>query len=208
MRHLIVTTVCGLLVAAACYPTGFDNVEETDVVLTVRDPGRDYTVNRTYVLTSTVFDLTPILDPDNPIDVSDEFDELILDTIREEMAALGYVEETDPETNRPDVGVAAGKVVQEGWVLYGYPGWNPWYPPYPPIVYPPFPVARRWRIGTLLIPIIEIGDREPDDPVVVAWFGIIDGLISSSSATNAARIEDNIRQAFEQSPYLETGAQP
>ncbi|MGF1509778.1 MAG: DUF4136 domain-containing protein [Myxococcota bacterium] len=194
--------VTAALVAGACYPTEFETTSETDVVLTIRDPDRDYSVNRTFVITSTVFDLTDLLEPTPTEELSDEFDELILDTIRDNMLDLGYREVQDLDAETPDVGVFVGKVVSETWVIYNLPGWNPWYPVFPPVFYPPFPIVGQYRFGTLFFPIIEIGDRSEEDPVIVQWLALSDGLLSTSESTNASRVVDAIDQAFEQSPYL------
>ncbi len=202
---------CILLLGAAatgagCYPTGFDTISESDVVATFQQvPETVYQRNRTFVMTSTVFDLVDITDLDcraGDDELDDRFDPTILDRVRQNMLANNYVEELQPELNPPDVGVFVGKVVCDNWSVYWYPGWGGWWGGFPPIYYP-VPVPTNYRTGTILFPIIEIGDREPDDIVNVLWHSVVDGLVSSSAANNETRIVDNIDQAFEQSPYLE-----
>jgi hypothetical protein len=38
----------------------------------------------------------------------------------------------------------------------------------------------------------------------VAWIGALDGLLSSSSATNVQGVTNGINQAFAQSPYIQS----
>jgi hypothetical protein len=194
--------------AVACYPTTFETTSQTDTVLTVEMPDVDYQANRTFVMTSTVFDLGDALGLECAESINEEFDPLIIETVRQNMVDLGYEEELDPETNPPDVGVFVGAVVCKGWVAYWYPGWGGWWGGYPPIYYP-VPIVSSYRTGTLVFPIVELGegfgDRDPEDPVTVQWFSAIDGLLSTSRNVNAQRIVENINQAFEQSPYLALG---
>ena len=86
----------------------------------------------------------------------------------------------------------AGKKVS-GWCWYYPPGW--------------YPVGYSYNTGTVLM---QMGD--PDDflnfgediEADVAWFGALDGLLSSSSTTNAQSITNGINQAFAQSPYIQS----
>lgn len=203
--------MAGLLLpfaAYACYPTSFENRSQTDVVGTIEMPDVDYQANRTFVVTSTVYDLGDALGLECAQEIDERFDPLIIDTIRERMEEFGYEEELSPDTNPPDVGVFVGAVVCEGWVAYWWPGWAGWWGPFPP-VWSPVPVVSTFRTGTLAFPMVRLGetlgDRDPDAAVEVIWYAAADGLLSSNRNANADRVRRAINQAFEQSPYLRVG---
>jgi hypothetical protein len=204
-QQLAVAIGLGLTANAACYPVFFDSTSETDAVITVEHPTEDYARNRTYVVTSTVYDLRDVIDadrlpPGQPIDRT--LEPLVLSEIKRNMDALGYEEETNPESNPPDVGVFVGAVRSTQWVFYYYPAWPPYWGYYPPVYYPPTVVPTGYAFGTLFMAMVPLRDRSIDDALEPIWLGVIDGLLSSSSATNASRVERSINQAFSQSPYL------
>lgn len=199
MRKLLLITC--LTVSMGCYQ-GFDSVDDSDVVITVEDDDTDYETIQTYVISDVVYDLDDLQRAPDGTRLTD-FDAVILDTIDENMADLGYQLETDPENNPPDVAVLVGGVVSTNWTWVWLPGWDPWWPDYPPSYYPPVGIPASYKVGTLVMVMAQIGDRQQDDPVEISWVGLLDGVVSSRQSTNERRVVDSINQAFRQSPYLD-----
>ena len=196
--------VLALFASLSCYPSGPSDVTDRDTVMTAFDPAMDFGAVRTWAMPDEVF-VTEGSD-DN---VTDEFDELILDRVAENMAKLGYVREMNPEVNGADavVIVQKSKRTSTGWVpgvppgWCGWPGWGfPGWGCYPPF-YPWIPVSVT--TGSVFVEMYDPNkptkDSEPELPAV--WGAVLNGL-ASGSTTSAARIRDGIDQAFAQSPYL------
>jgi hypothetical protein len=126
------------------------------------------------------------------------------------MLNYGYVLEDEPETDDPDLVMVAGLTITR-WTGYvpGYPwypgwGWGPWYPGYP--WYPGWTPGYTYSYdtGTIVIDMFdfETWDHDTGD-IDVIWTGGMNGILSSSSSYNSDRVQGGIRQAFEQSTYLE-----
>ena len=77
------------------------------------------------------------------------------------------------------------------------PGWGTWYP---------FPVDYFYRSGSIFIDMIDEAEiEEGEDPYIsVLWTGSINGIMVDTSEGAAERLNANINQAFDQSPYLAT----
>jgi hypothetical protein len=156
-------------------------------------------------------------DPDDETsgDVSREYDDLVLGLVRSNLEALGYTEETDPGDNPPDVFVIVWVTTAEWlsnssedwWDMWGwYPHWpTSWGPAWG--TYYPYPVEYYYRAGSIFIDMIyEVEFEEGQDPYVwVIWSGSVNGLLVDTPEGAEQRLTDNINQAFDQSPYLETG---
>ena len=196
--------------AAACYPGSISDIGEADLVLTAYDTTFDFSGASTYFLIDSVI---RVGDGDEEVDTT--FDDDILAKIASEMEALGYTAVDTTGGNVPDVFVAVGTNSSTfGWWVPGgcwycwypgYPGWGPgWgYPGYPG--YPWYPgggYGGTYQTGSVAI---VIGDATPVEGEPAAyWGGVINGLLSSSTANTAARLNRLIEQAFDQSPYLGT----
>jgi hypothetical protein len=196
--------------AAACYPGSISDIGEADLVLTAYDTTFDFGPLGSYFLIDS---LIRVGDDDEEVD--DSFDDDILAAVASEMEALGYVAADSTSGIAPDVVVAVGAnsstfgwwVPGGCWYCYypGYPGWGPgWgYPGYPG--YPWYGgggYGGTYQTGSLAIVIANAGPVAGEDGVY--WGAVINGLLSSSTANTAARVERLIGQAFDQSPYLAT----
>ncbi len=201
-KFLLLGVLC---LTMGCYQ-GFDSISDTDVVITIEDDDTDYAAIRTYVISDIVYDLDDLQSAPDGSRVTD-FDALILDTIDDNMVELGYQLETDPETKPPDVAILVGGVVSTNWSWVWIPSWDPWWPDYPPSYYPPVAIPASYKVGTLVMVMAQVGDRQPDDPVEISWVGLMDGLVASRQSTNETRVVSSINQAFGQSPYLKRGDQ-
>lgn len=204
-------TLTAVVALAGCYPgsTNLDD-EDYDIVLTVHDDEVDFSTYRTYVLPDTVIHIE---DSDNvdTIELSREYDDLILDIADANMQALGYVEEPDPENNAPDLILLASAIGTESteWFYSGWWGYWGWYPGYPPGwgpgwgwgAPPGYIGGVRIEQGSVMLTLIDptLADAESEE-VPVVWAGAMRGLLSGGAAES--RITESLNQAFDQSPYL------
>ena len=86
------------LLLTRCYPSEDFTVEELDTVITNYDEDEDYSRFTTFAVPDSV----ARIGGDGSEDPG-PFDDLILDLVRSNMLDLGYIEETDPEINTPDL---------------------------------------------------------------------------------------------------------
>ena len=196
----------------SCAPdSGFNSVEDYDIVVTFYDPDIDYGAFETYAMPDSVVHLG------DTEDIITDYDDLILDEVAENFESYGYTEESNPLQNPPDVVVLVSALgadwttvtTYDWWAYWGwYPGWG-YYPYYGAGwgMYYPYPAysVTSYSTGSILIemyiasePIVE------EERLPAAWTAIINGLMEGSSAGIQVRITDRISQAFEQSPYLRT----
>ena len=192
--------------SVACYPDEATSVVEYDTVSTLRNDDFNFGTVVRFAMPDTILDLSD--EAENPIEITDEYDDLIIAKVRENLLALGWLESDEETDPAPEVVMILGKVAQEnisGGVWYpGYPGWGWWYPPcfgcggyYPPVL-----VTYTWNTGTVVMTLFDaesIGDGDTD--VDAVWLGGLNGVLSSS-ANAGARLTQGIDQAFTQSPYL------
>ena len=205
------TSVFGLL--TSCYNDSEDlNVEDLDIVVTAFDDTYNFNTIQTFVLPDSVVRITG--DGTGNDDDEGEFDELILDRVRQNLLDLGYAEEPDPENNASDVVVVVQTLVVDNYVIsdpyffWDYWGWYPWFPGYgygPGYGwYYPYPIIiDAYTTGTLFINMFDPqqpGTEEEQIPNV--WVGVINGLLEGSQSGLQTRIREGIDQAFDQSPYL------
>ena len=143
--------------------------------------------------------------------VDHQFDEAILQVVRNNFVNLGYQEMADPtETNKPSfvVMVSGFSNVNYGyfinnwynnwnWYWTGWwPGWgyDPYYPWAPVNVY-------SYRTGSIVVEMVGTTPRA-DEKIPVLWTGIADGLLQGSNASIQNRVTKELNQCFNQSPYL------
>ncbi len=203
---LAALAVAGSLVA--CYPGSTDLAdEEYDIVLTVRDEQVDFGAYRTYVMPDTVIHIE---NGDDTIELSRDYDDLILSLVETNMDALGYDRELDPEANGSDLILLAAAVGTESvdW-FYGYWDWWGWWPGwgyYPPGFgpgwgwgYPPGYIgAVRIEQGSVLLTLVDPAVVDEDsEELPVVWAAAVRGLLSGGNAQ--ARLTGGINQAFLQS---------
>ncbi len=216
-----------LALSAACSGGGLE-IEETDVVVTLKDEGRDYSELKTYVLTPSVADLCPTevefgdtgmgmnpggaggeagITPPNCRKADHSLDEEILAALRRNLDETGY-EEVDGEEEAPDVALFVGLVAQSHWyeasgpVYCSYDAWmwGCWYAPHTYLF--------NLTTNAIVIDMAVVSESE-DGLLSSAWTAVIQGLYASSeNKTGRERVDDAIDQAFAQSPYLKEGGSP
>ncbi len=210
----------GLGVGAACYPGEIENIQELDVVVTVQDTAANYAQFLLYAMPDTIVQINDTAE--GSVELSREHDALILSTVAQRMAQLGYVRVTIPDPpgvlppdSTPDVVMLVSTVGlnNEYYVWYpgyGYWGWWPgwgYYPPYPGYGwgYPGYWASGSYQSGTVFMDMIDPNNPPPNvEPpeLPVVWTGALNGVLGGSSASAATRLTDGINRAFDQSPYL------
>ena len=197
-----------LVVMGGCAPdSGFTNVADYDVVVTHYDPEADYQTYTTFAVADTIMEYGKPEDDESQ--VPEALKNLIISELTAQMISYGYTLENDPENDDPDLVLLAGITITN-WTGYvpGYPyypgyGWGPWYPYYP--YYPGWGggYSYSYDTGTIMIDMFDFASWDQDtNDIDDIWTCGINGILSSSSSYNSDRVQDAIRQAFAQSPYL------
>jgi hypothetical protein len=202
--------IIGILLAtslASCAPASFDDDDDTDMVITVREPGKDFSGYRTYALTEPVVDLGALAE--DPIQVPHAaVDPIIISSLEQEMNEAGYTRVADAMADDPDVVVTPGVVATNNW---GWVSYYPWYGYYGYYwYYPPVPVPVNTPLGSVIVTMVEPSATKVDEDdrnlVPVIWTGAMRSLLyDSDSESAAADIPELMDQMFDQSPYLKVG---
>jgi Domain of unknown function (DUF4136) len=194
------------LLFAGCYPETPDSLDEYDLVYTNHSPDFDFQAATTYsVPDSVVLIEGDLAEGELPNMVDPTFGNVIVNQIRENMNARGWTEVA--ATEDPDVIILPSAVKTENIDVYYYYGgyWGWYYPYYGYGWYYPgyYPTYTSYTTGSLIMQMNVPDDPSATDNIPVVWVGVINGLLEGSDASNLARIENNIDQAFTQSEYLQ-----
>ena len=217
-RHRVLVLVAVSLGAASlalssCTPGSELTAQQSDVVVTIRNPNVDFGAIKTYVMPDTIVHIVAEGEDDN---ISRKYDEAILDLIAANFGARGYERIDEDPQNPPDALVLVSVTTIDYWYWYSYPpgGWWGWYPGwgwwggYPGWGYPPpgWGTSYAYTTGTLFVDMVDPEETE-DEEVLLYWEGVCNGILSSSESSNVSRFTDSINQMFEQSPYLRSSGQ-
>jgi len=210
--------------AFGCYPGEIENLADTELVVTVFDPGvfgedGDRSAGfATYARPEVVVQLdselqlrgAPVEPESGPLDATiwEAVDEN-LTGVTGGAAGLGYRRLTGDETSSADVYVLAG-VVESDWVAWScYPGfgyWGWWAGFADPIgpetawCYPSGLAPVEFSTGTLILDVVR---RDPaSDDLEVVWSAAINGLLARTTDGLENQIRRAIDRAFAQSNYL------
>jgi hypothetical protein len=187
---MLFISICFILVS--CYPGEPLTAADTDVIATFFNPDADFSTKNTYAIPDSV---VRVDENGNPISNPGQFDQQILSRIKQNLQQLGYTEEQNPAN--ADVLVVAF-VTTNTWASGGcYTWWYGWWYPYPGWCYP---VVYTYTTGTLLIAMADPQNQASSDAL---WVAGINGVLGNTA--NSTRLNNNIDQAFEQSPYLGEG---
>ncbi len=199
---LTVFLLCGLL--SGCYPEGAEFVDELDVAYTNYDPDFNFEVDYTYSLPDRVIDITDQNFNGNLEYIDKEFSDAILNSLRDNLNAIGWTEVDETEED-PEILITASAFSTTtlyfydwcywDWYYPGYcGGWNWYYPGYSP------GYVSGYTTGTVLVkmaaPAGVLNDQLP-----VVWLCGLNGLLQGSDASIITRIETNIDQAFKHQPF-------
>ena len=201
---------------SACYPDENLTIEDLDIVGTFYEENTNYNIYSTFLMPDTIIQIG---DPESAgyIELELENQDEILDQVRSNFIALGYVEETDPDVE-PDLVILVEVIANDNYVLFTYPGggwwnwwgWYPWYPGWgwgggwgPGYPYYPPTGVYTYPTGTLIVDMLDAGAPAPtlgDDIIPALWTGVLNGLLIETNNPN--RVFDGIDQMFNQSQYL------
>lgn len=203
VKHSLVISLFVILLAG-CYPQGPDFVDELDAVYTNYDPSFNFDQAYTYSLPDGVLDIndSDLDPPGQPAYIDSKFGNAILDEIRANLDGMGWTE-VDID-NQPELIILAAAFTvtniyyDPGWWGGYYPGWGPgwgWgYPGYGP------GYVSGYTTGTAIIQMTD-PNNIVEDEVPVRWLSAFNGMVSGSDSYIISRIESNIDQAFEHSPF-------
>ena len=192
----------------SCYPGGPSDQEDLDIVGTSHDKEFDFTVVSTFSLPDTVIHMVANNEQDS---LGREFDDLIINRVRDQMISLGYIERPVDTLNPADVVmlISAMSTTNSGLYFGWWPGWSGY--PGAPVSGPGwgmgfpggFPVYVNYATGTLFITMIDPENSDIEEKTIaVSWLAALNSLLTGTSQEKEQRITDNIDQAFQQSPYL------
>jgi hypothetical protein len=204
---LAACSLVALSAAAGCYPDQITDVEDLDTVTTLFDSTASFSTARTYSVIDSVVPIGGSADDQVPAALS----HAVIDAIRTDMNAYGWVEEPNPQLNEPDVFITAGVtltnyIYADWWAYWGYwPYWPTGWSAYG--WYYPVPVVYSYEVGTLAVTMVDGRRAEPRLGVPIAWIAAVRG-VGNGQASNQARAVDGVHQAFEQSPYLSLPVSP
>jgi hypothetical protein len=204
--------VAGLWLCGCSPEAGFNTMADYDVVATHYRPEKDFGALSTFALPDTIVHCA---DPASPLEreISREFDGLILSLVRDNLEALGYVEETDPGHSHPDVYVIVTAVTTDWRENSGPDRWDCWeWYPYWPVswgpkwsLFYPYPADYFYRAGTVFIDMVDEEDIEVEEErILLVWTAAVNGLLERISGDAAERLTADVNQVFKQSPYLAT----
>jgi len=187
----------------ACYPASDrETVADYDVVMTWYQRTYGFGTATTYTMEDKVQHICPPDDPDCTFDPENE--QLMLDTVADTLAALGYerVPFEGPSTDADlDVTLraAATEVTGSACACAWYPEWYYWSPWC-------YVVPYSFDVGTLWIDMLDMRHPDPAGQTLpVIWAAAMNGLLGDTGTDMRQRIVAGIHEAFAQSPYLAAG---
>ncbi|MGD8726657.1 MAG: DUF4136 domain-containing protein [Gemmatimonadales bacterium] len=204
MKKLGLTGVLVMLVA--CYPGDVSSISELDVVMTRYASDFSFGQVARFTMPDTIIHLNT--DDPNAIDIPRDNDDDTLDKVRTNLLALGWeeVDWDDAEAGAAvDVAVlnlASATENTQWWASYP-PGGCWWYPCWGWGWYwPPTIGVTSYDAGTYFMVMADVDGVAESDTTAAVWGGAVNGVLSSSGASNFQRLLNGIDQAFTQSPYL------
>jgi hypothetical protein len=189
----------------SCYPKGAETVDDTNLVYTTYDEEFNFASERTYFL------LDEVISIDTAETISNSTQDIILDEIEKQFAAIGYTR-VDSISNPNDVNIvvmSSALTTNVSGVSY-YPGYGGWYGGwwggwgYPGYGYPGgyIPVYYSYDLGSVYIDAFDAQNIDGDDMPPFVWTAGLNGVLNSSGVGFEARVRKLIDQAFKQSSYL------
>lgn len=187
-----------------------DSAELIDqlVVSTNYDPEADFASYSTYAIpTDTIGFVSNTVDDTIITSPESTFPRHVLNIINENMGARGYTKvarNADPDLGINVMVVNDYNVFQEIVYpnYYGYPGsYYSGYYGYGSYYYYPYVNTYAYNTGVLIIEIVDLKNRTPDNKVKVVWDAYMGDVYSTID--REAQTEEGIDQAFIQSPFIQ-----
>jgi len=216
-RYALLCALFGAL-SVGCYPGEIQTAAQTDLVATFHKKDADFKANKTFAMPDSIVDISVAAGHDTSFNHAHDAE--ILAKVAGELVALGYtrVDLTNPPTVKPDAVVLVSAVTVDNYdIWYSYPWWPYWgwwygwdgYWPYSASsswYYPWSPVTvTGYTTGSVFIQLVDPDVPPPDSGQAASiWAAALNGLVTGTDQQILARINNNIHQAFLQSPYLDT----
>jgi hypothetical protein len=183
---------------AGCHPTGVETVSDLDTVATAHDSTFNFATPTTYALGDRVR-VIGAPDAGTQDDIDPVLEQTILNTLENEMSALGY-QKVNAGQNPDMLMTAAVLTVTNVTYYYGYwcTYWAYYYPCYP--YYPPVVGVSVYTVGTLLVDLAT--PSAAPQQLNGVWTAVVRGVQSGTASQDQVRVVNGISQAFIQSPYL------
>jgi hypothetical protein len=182
------------LAGLGCYPNRYDS-SNYDSVSTLRDTTAAFGTATTFALADSVIHLVP---PGQSDELTRIYDQQILDRIRTNMTAAGYVEVANPAAANLNMMTLATSSTYYGYYWDSWCGYYGWWYPYG-CYYPGYWYTYEYTVGTVLIGMTDLrvvtNNKSP-----LIWFAGLSGLVGQG--VTPARLTAAIDQAFAQSPYI------
>ena len=194
-----------------------DIIEPLPIVSAVAvfaDSTVDFGALHTFALPDTVVHINPATG--NPLPVPRTHDQTIINSVRANFLARGYIEELNPDSVQPDFVVLISATATENrvaWVNYpwysiwgfyeGFGWFAPGFDTSWGIIYPwrPNVALTVHPRGTLLVDLIPTLSVNPlGKTVTAAWTGVATGTLTGNRT--ASELDAAIDQMFLLSPYL------
>lgn len=197
-----------VVLLAACQPEpDAQRLYDELVVTTSFDPEADFGSYVTYAMpTDTIGYSSQTSNTEFITSSQSDFPRPTLEAIEFNLNARGYTRVS--RNDNPDLGINV-VVVEDlnvfqsviypdpyyypGSIYSGYYGYNSWY-------YYPFVNTYAYNTGVLIIEIVDLKNRTPDNKVRVIWTAYLGDLYSTIQLID--QTEAGIDQAFKQSPYI------
>ena len=209
---VLLPLVLGSLIIS-CYPDGPEYTSDYDLVGSAFDPEFAFNAATSFIMPDSIVFIKD--ENDDKEYLTDNQEQIILDEIRSNFIAFGWIDSTFTTDTTPDVVITvtgiASKVQGAWWYYWGwydwggyYPGWGyPGYPGYPWYPGGGYPVYYEYTTGSLILEMIDWKNIDPDDeyPPIV-WIAGLNGLVNRVPV-NTEKINEGIDKLFELSPYLD-----
>jgi hypothetical protein len=209
MKNFMYLMAFGLL-CLSCQPEPDANkLYDELVVSTNYDPDVDFTSYTTFAMPTDTIDYVSETSNETVLVASESnFPRPVLEQIRANIESRGYTRVTKNEN--PDLGINVAVIndfnvfqtivypdpyYYPGNYYSGYYGYNSWYSY-------PYVSTQAYNTAVLVVEIVDLKNRTPDNKVKVIWAGYMGDLYSTLNLVDQARTA--IDQAFQQSPYIGT----
>ena len=188
----------------------------TPVVRTVRDPAFNFSNLKTFAMPDTVAHFAPLTG--TPLAVSREFDRTVLDQVRANLLARGYVQVTNPILTQPDFVVLVGATATQTYDAYATYSWYPYYGYYSgwgwftpgftsdwTLAYPFYAsvgvtTLERGTFLVTLVPTLSVNPLSAAKQLNAEWAGTATSLLDGGATDNLVKAA--VDEMFAQSPYL------
>src|SRR5690606_29599634 len=208
----VLAGVCALFLAGCQTEPDAAKLIDQLVVSTNFDPEAEFATYTTYAIPTDTIGFISNRSSDTIITSPEStFPRHVLNAVKQNLDARGYVRVA--ATEDPDVGINVlvvndFNIFQDivypgyGYPGYGYPGhYYPGYWGYGSYYYYPYVNTYAYNTGVLIIEMIDLKNRTPDNQVKVVWDAYMGDVYSTID--RAAQSLEAIDQAFLQSPYLD-----